>query len=263
MMLGLGMAAYGISRLLNDGALVGLPVIALGLVIGGVIRPHIAAMQAAGIAGALFLAKGGGVAKFPAKRIILLGLIGVMSAAALFVAAANFGISLDDPAAIDQVGNVIEGVEQQTNKGGSSVSGGFIASPAQFPEVAVRVLFRPLPYEAHNPPALASSFEGLLLLLILVWRLPAMLRRGLRMRRDPYLMFCFVFTIGFILAFSAFLNLGLMARERSMIMPFLLALIVGLGFGPPDPADDIEPAHEEKHFEGIDALLIGAPAGKS
>ncbi len=263
MVLGLGIAAYGVSKLLNDGALNSLPIIAIGLIISGVIRPHIAAMQVAGVAGALFLAKRGGVAEFPAKRIVLLGLVGAMAMAVLLVAAADFGISLDDPTALNQVNNVIDGVEQQTNKGGSSVSGGFITSPAQFPEVAVRVLFRPLPYEAHNPPALASSFEGLLLLVILVWRLPAMLRRGVKMRRDPYLLFCFIFTIGFILAFSAFLNLGLMARERSMIMPFLLALIVGLGFGPADPADDVEPAREDKHYAGIDALLIGAPAGKS
>lgn len=259
MMLGLGMAAYGVSKLLNDGALTSLPVIGFGLVISGIIRPHVAAMQVAGVAAALLFAKGGGVASFPAKRIMLLGFVSVGLAASLLVAAANFGITLEDAAAIEgQVDQLIGGVEQQTDKGGSAVSGGFISSPTQFPEVAVRVLFRPLPNEAHNPPAFASSLEGMLLLLVVIWKLPPMLKRGFRMRRDPYLMFCFVFTIGFIIAFSAFLNLGLMARERSMVMPFLLAMLVGWGFGPPPDEEDVVPP-PERHFEGIDDLLIGAP----
>ncbi len=258
MMLGLGMSAYGISKLLNNGAMSSLPIIGIGLVISGAIRPHVAAMQVAGVAAALLFAKGGGVAKFPAKRLMLLGFVGAGLAASLVVAAANFGITLEDTGAIEgQVDQLIGGVEQQTDKGGSSVSGGFISSPTQFPEVAVRVLFRPLPNEAHNPPAFASSLEGMVLLLIVIWRLPPMIKRGWRMRRDPYLMFCFVFTIGFIIAFSAFLNLGLMARERSMVMPFLLAMLVGWGFGPPPDEEDVL-ATPEPQFQGIEALLAGA-----
>jgi hypothetical protein len=101
-------------------------------------------------------------------------------------------------------------------------------------------LFRPLPYEAHNPPAFASSLEGAALLLLVLWKLIPMVRRGFRSRRDPYMLFCIMFTFLFIIAFSSFLNLGLMARERSQVMPFFLAMIVALGFGPPKDAGDAD-----------------------
>lgn len=245
MLLGIGMAAYGIAKLLNHGAMSSLFPIAGGLIIGGVIRPHIAAMLAVGATLALLFAKGEGVARFPAKRLLLLVFVGAALAVTLFYTAANFGLTLGAQALEDgQVDEFLGTVEDNTSKGGSAVDGGFISSPLEFPDAALRVLFRPFPNEAHNPPALASSLEGALLLLIVIWKLPAMLKRGWHIRRDPYLLFSLIFTILFIIAFSSFLNLGLMARERSQVMPFVLALIVGLGFGPPkheedDPADTV------------------------
>ncbi len=262
MMLGLGMSAYGVSKLLAKGSLQALVPIGAGLVISGIIRPHVSAMQIAAATLALLFAKrGAGVAQFPAKRLFLLGLVGAGLAATISIAAANFGISLDDTSAIDsQVNNLLDTVEEQTEQGGSSVSGSFISSPAEFPEVFVRVLFRPLPTEAHNGPALAASLEGTLLLAILLWRLPWILRRGLRVRCDPYILFSLFFIIGFVIAFSSFLNLGLMARERSMVMPYVLALVVALGFGPPDDFEEDADVEKAK-VEGVEALLLGsAPA---
>lgn len=258
MMLGLGMASYGVAKLLTDASVRALPALGVGLLIGGIIRPHVAAGVAVAAVVALLFAKGGGIAKYPFKRLVMLSVVGLVLAAALIVAAANFGITLQDASAIEgQVDSVLENVQDNTAKGGSSVTGSFISSPAQFPEAAMRVLFRPLPNEAHNPPAQASSLEGLVLLLIMVWKLPAMLKRGLKIRRDPYMIFCLVFTIGFIIAFSSFLNLGLMARERSQVMPYLIALLVGLGFGPP-PDEEPEEAEPAAHA-GIQGLLAGAP----
>lgn len=258
MTFGLGISAYGISKLLAQASVRALPLIGIGLLISGIIRPHVTAMQIGAATLALLLArKGAGVARFPAKRLLLLGMIGGVLAVSISVAAANFGISLDDPSAIEgQVDDLLGTVEEQTDTGGSSVSGGFISSPAEFPEVAVRVLFRPLPNEAHNGPALASSLEGTVLLGVLLWRLPWMLRRGMRIRRDPYILFALLFTIGFIIAFSSFLNLGLMARQRSLIMPYLLAMIVALGFGPPPDAE--EPEEDGRDTTALQALLVGA-----
>ncbi len=261
MFLGIGIAAYGIAKLLADGALSSAIPIVIGMGISGIIRPHVSAMQAAAAVGALLFAKGGvGVARMPAKRLALLSLSGAGLAIIGVIAASSFGIALEDAAAVEgQVDTLVTSIEDQTSKGGSQVEGGFITSPAEFPEAAVRVLFRPLPYEANNPPAFAASLEGAVLLLILLWKLPAMFRRGLRIRRDPYTLFCLFFTIGFVIAFSSFLNLGLMARERSQVLPFMLALLVALGFGPPDIEEEERQLEEERKVEGIDELLIGGP----
>jgi hypothetical protein len=40
-----------------------------------------------------------------------------------------------------------------------------------------------------------------------------------------------IMTFGFIIMFSPFLNLGLMARERSQILPFLAVVVIQLGWG--------------------------------
>lgn len=243
MLLGIGMSAYGVSRLLNRGALDSLLVIGAGLGIAGIIRPHVSAMLALAATVALLLAKGEGVARFPGRRLLLLGCVGAGLGALILVAAASFNIDFSDDNVDGRLDEFVENVESQTSGGGSAVSGGFISSPLEIPEATLRVLFRPFPHEAHNPPALASSLEGTLMLLLVIWKLPAMLRRGVKIRRDPYILFCLVFTILFIFAFSSFLNLGLMARERSQVIPFLLAMVVALGFGPPDvekePENDV------------------------
>jgi hypothetical protein len=38
------------------------------------------------------------------------------------------------------------------------------------------------------------------------------------------------FTGAFIIAFSAIFNLGILARQRSQVIPFLLVVIIGLGW---------------------------------
>lgn len=259
MYLGIGLASLGIARLLKDGTGSSLVLIAAGMFVSGIIRPHVTAMQAsAAVAALLFAKQGVGVARMPGRRIVLLAFAGVGLAAVMLTAASSFGITLEDASAVEgQIDSVLTNVEEQTDKGGSSVEGGFITSPAQFPEAAIRVLFRPFPNEAHNLPALAASLEGAFLLVLLIWKLPAMLRRGFRIRRDPYVLYALFFTIGFIIAFSSFLNLGLMARQRSQVMPFLMVLLVALGFGPPDTEEEERQLEEERRIEGLDDLLIG------
>jgi hypothetical protein len=38
-----------------------------------------------------------------------------------------------------------------------------------------------------------------------------------------------VYTAGFIYAFSAMVNLGILARQRSQVMPFFLAFLADMG----------------------------------
>ncbi len=260
MLLGIGAGAYGIAKLLNDGSMSSLFSIAAGLGLAGFIRPHVAAMMAVGATVALLFAKGEGVARFPGKRLFLLAFVGAGLAVALFFTASNFGITVGAAALEDgQVDEFLGTVEDNTSKGGSAVEGGFISSPLEFPDATMRVLFRPFPNEAHNPPALASSLEGTLLLLIMIWKLPAMIKRGVRIRRDPYILFSLVFTVAFIIAFSSFLNLGLMARERSQVMPFVLAILVALGFGPPDDEDDDEEPELNQFGVPVGTPLVAGP----
>ena len=141
--------------------------------------------------------------------------------------------------------NVLSNVEGSTSKGGSGVTGSGIRSPGDFPAGFLKVLFRPFPQEANNEQALASSLEGALLLLVFAWRFFPMLKNGVKIRRNPYLIFVLVFTLGFIVAFSSFNNFGLLARQRSQVMPYFLALLIGLGWSTPDDDDGEEDPEPE------------------
>lgn len=94
----------------------------------------------------------------------------------------------------------------------------------------MKVLFRPLPIEARNAQMLVSSIEGTLLLGLMLWQLPNMIRNRHQIRQSPYMLFCFVYTSLFIWAWSAILNLGIIARQRSLVIPFVLALVAALGW---------------------------------
>ncbi len=55
------------------------------------------------------------------------------------------------------------------------------------------------------------------------------------------------FTGAFTIAFSSIFNLGILARQRSQVIPFLLVVIVGLGWRKWSAADvaQVESAREE------------------
>ena len=245
MILWIGIASYGVARLLKSFSPGWILLIVIGLAGGGVIRLHMSLLLAGGLVLALLFAKAPAVKGAQVRR---LGLLGAAAAGLVVVAiftAADFGVDLtavaSAEAATDEVGNVLSGVEDQTDKGGSAVTGSAVSSPLDLPEAILRVMFRPLPNEATNVQSLASSLEGTILLLVFIVRLPWILRNMLRMRRSPYAIFAFLYTGGFIIAFSAILNLGILARQRSQVIPFFLALLVVWGRKHIDEDDEVPP----------------------
>ena len=233
MLLFIGISAYGAARFFHKGRLRWMLTFALGVGGSAAIRSHIAlALVIALLIASLF----GSKTPFPASgRIVPLILLVALVFIVGRIAFQDLGV--DPNAQINQslleevVDPVFGGVEDQTNKGGSAVSGRAVRSPADVPAAALRVLVRPLPNEAHNPQALVSSLvEGTLLLALLLWRAPMIIRRATHRWRTPYVLFSVVYTAGFIYGHSAILNLGIMARQRSQVIPFVLALLVGLGF---------------------------------
>jgi hypothetical protein len=133
-------------------------------------------------------------------------------------------------------------------------------SPWEFvlylPEGFATFVFRPLPFDAHNAQALIASMEGTLLVVIVVGR-SRRLARSLRLAwSNTYLMFCsatfFLSTI--TLCFER--NLGLIARHRIMVLPFLmLMLAVPLKKAP--PIDDTTRPGDEDHD-----LVLGGREGR-
>jgi len=240
------MFLYGAASLLRDYRLRWAVTFALGVAGSAIIRPHVAILLVLALAVALVVGKGQPGARLAARRVVAIAVVGAVLVASAAVVATKFNVDFSSGLdATDDVGLVLDNVEASTSKGGSGITGSAITNPLDFPAGFVKVIFRPFPQEATNPLALISSFEGMILLGLFAWRFIPLVRNGWHMRRDPYLVFAFVFTMGFVAIFSAFNNFGLLARQRSQVMPFFMALLIGLGWSAVRRSD--EPGEDTAH----------------
>ena len=234
----IGLAAFGAAGLFADYRIRWLLPTVAGLAGAGAIRLHVAALLAVAIAAATFLTRRPGTGPARARRVVMLGLAGVAVVLLITLTSETFGI---DPSGND-IDPFLDEIQRRTQQGGSAVEGEAVRGIAAIPDATLRVLFRPLPHEANSFQAYLSAMESVLILAVIVWRLPQTLRSFRRIRRNPYLLFSMLFVIGFVIVFSAIFNLGILARQRTQALPFLLALIVGMGWEPEtEPDETVEP----------------------
>jgi hypothetical protein len=96
---------------------------------------------------------------------------------------------------------------------------------SHYPQDIYTVLFDPLPFQAHSLTQLLASAENSVLLLVIVasWRRLRHLPRALR--SQPYVAMAFLYTVLFLYIFAALGNLGLVDRERTLLLPLLVVLL--------------------------------------
>lgn len=103
---------------------------------------------------------------------------------------------------------------------------------AALPMAFVNILMRPFPWEAHNPQALLASLE-LVVFWVVLWRRRRRVWRVLRhgWRKDRLLRFALPMTLAYVLMIGlVFGNLGIIARQRILVFPFLLLLLEALPY---------------------------------
>ncbi len=231
----LGLASYGAARLFAHRPS-GLIPLGLGLWGATTVRPHLALMVLAAL-GPAWLARPSGRNRLglsPYFRafgfaVLILVLLAVVSQAETF-----FGVERLDAEGAQEVATY---TETQTAQGGSQFQNTRVNSPTDVPVAAITILFRPFLWEADSTQGLVTAAEGLVLLGLLalswrqLWALPK------TMVRHPYVLYCLLFVLAFIVAYSSFNNFGLLVRQRAQMFPFLLVLLVPL-VGRPDPTDE-------------------------
>ncbi len=106
-------------------------------------------------------------------------------------------------------------------------SGGipYSSSPATYPRDIYEVLFNPMLFNAHGFGERVAALENTAIVVLILSSL-----RNLRMVpraafARPYVMLCAVYSATFIYTFAALGNLGLIERERTMMLPFMLVLL--------------------------------------
>jgi hypothetical protein len=227
MILALGAAALGAAQLFA-GRFRGLVWLALGLWGAAVVRPHMALIVGVGlvVAAPLVVVRGGTQATARrrgrlAGAVLILGLL-VAGPALIGVAEKFFHLqSLNTQTAQE----VLDETTRLSGKNGSTFTSVSPNNPAGFVLSGVTVLFRPFPFEVRNAQALLTSLEGLSLLTLGVLSFRRLARLPAEASRRPYLIFGLVYTLAFIYAFSALGNFGILARERSQLLPALFVLL--------------------------------------
>lgn len=227
MLFTLGLVAFGLARMLTTRAWRGLVIAATGLWLGTLVRPHVAGMAALGLVVAYLLAR-------PPRRLGMLGpavklLASVVLLAGAFMLLGKTESYLRDKGIEPQDGvtSVLGETARRTGTGGSNfqvdVRG---PSLSQFPIAVVTILFRPFPFEAHNAQAAVTALESFLLLCLTISRRRAVWQAVRHPRRRPYMAFILVYLALFVFAFSTIANFGILARERTQLLPFFLVLLV-------------------------------------
>jgi hypothetical protein len=237
MILGLGIACWGVSRVLTGQVGLGLAVLAIGLTEMSLVRPHVALMVIAGL-GVALLARPNrervagqrtrGLRTTGRIVVVLLLLVGGSIVAGRTAALLN----LDDTGT-DAISTALTNTSAQTDQGGGAFKPATVNNPAEYPYAFVTVWFRPFPTEARGSGGvsqLASAMESLvlMLLILLCWREVRQLPRALI--RVPYAAYAVTYVLAFVYAFAAIANFGILARERTqgLILFFVILCLPDL-----------------------------------
>lgn len=225
MMCFLGVAAYGLAKIVTYRR-GGFLLCSLGLVGTGMVRPHVTLIFVAAASLAYLLRRNptGLTAFGPLGKVVGLAVV----AAGLVVAITQVnrffgteGVSLGEAVS----SNLDRATYQSTQGGGSTIEAKRVENPLDFPAAAFSVLFRPMLFEARNVTSMAAAVEGTVLLGLVVASHRRLRQVPRLLLRNAYVVFVVIYGAGFIFAFSAIANLGLLSRQRVQVFPFLLVLL--------------------------------------
>ena len=223
LLFGMGLTALGAARFFTGRVLAGLVLLALGLAATALIRSHLTVLLLVGLFVAQLLRPGSGTPTSALSKAV--GLVVVGAAGVLAITQAADVLGIDDLTVEGVTGQIDWASEQTADSGGSVFEPVPLSHPLGIPAAIVTVLFRPFPWEAGNPLVAIQAMEGVFLIVLALagWRRLAQFHKLLRVY--PWITFAAVYTLAFILAFSGFANFGIVARQRSLMIPFFLALL--------------------------------------
>jgi hypothetical protein len=224
MMLALGTAAFGAAKALSGKTWRGLAIAGLGMWMAAMVRPHIAALVGVSLGIGYVLRRPREDLRQLAPIAKAFSMAVVVIVAAIVVVRAERFLSDSGVETEQGVGGVHRSITARSSDGGSYFAPSILQSPTQAPNAVLTVLFRPLPFEAHNFTSFVSSLENSFLLIFMLVRIPWGFAALRSMRRQPYLALALAYAAMFIVAFSSFANFGNLVRQRVQVLPFIVAL---------------------------------------
>lgn len=194
----------------------------LGAAGTAMIRPHITVLLVAALLVAQLFRPVGGQAIGVLSKV--LGIAVLIAAASILATQSAEFLGIDD-LSVTSVTQTVDWAGGQTAQGGSAFQPVPLSNPLGVPAAIVTLLIRPFPWEASGAPMLMQSLEGLLVIGLIVryWSRVKQLPR--LMRTNPYVVFAVVYCLAYIIAFSGFGNFGILARQRTLMIPLFAVLL--------------------------------------
>jgi hypothetical protein len=229
MMFGLGLTAYGIALVLV-GQRNGYPYLVGGGALSLFIRPNEIVILVGGFALAMALRAltGRAAGAFRRPRHVL-----TTGAAFIFVGAAVIISSYEAVHFLHTItgtgiGNSLNRLaanNQGSGAGFGSSSTTYSSNPLWYPRDAYTVLFDPLPFSAHSLTQMFAAVENTLILVVIVLSVPRLRYLPRVCLQRPYVFTALFYSAVFVFAFAALANLGLITRERTLLLPFLFVVL--------------------------------------
>jgi hypothetical protein len=224
MLLWLGVASYGVALALGGKGIRGVPLLALGMGMAGIVRVPVAGMVGLGLAAAFVVRRPSGKLGHLAP-IVKFATVAAMVPMVLFVVGWAGDFLNADLTSSDGVTTALQETSGRTeDHGDSAYDSVVVTSPADIPLAGLTVLFRPFIFEAHNLQAVIAALEGMVLLGLTLARWKWLVAGVKSLRHSPYVVYAAVFVFAFMIAFASFPNFGLLARQRVQLFPFYFVL---------------------------------------
>ena len=225
MIAAIGLVSYGAAYILSAKArLSGVAIFLAGVTGLMFIRPHMAMIAIAGVGFAAAIGSIRSMRDRGATRSasVRLGALIVLMGAAVVGATqltAFFGTGTDG------VSGVLASTTNQTSTGGSEFVPTAVDNPIMLIPATITVFLRPFPWEAGNVNGIIASFEGVLLAALMFKGRNRLKNLPRAIVDAPYLAFAATYALIFVIAFSYIGNFGILARQRTQMMPLALTAL--------------------------------------
>lgn len=214
----LGLGSYGLARLLTQQRFA-YPAILVALAGMGAVRPHVAAIFGVAMGAAFALRRSAGRGGTTRK---ILGLILLAIVAGILMNQLQTFFGIQSPLDAQEV---FDETSRRSGQGGSKFTPAQPTSPAAFPWAIITVLFRPFIFEAGSAAGLVTALEGTVLMMLFVWNLPRLARLPGAMIQRPFVGYAVIYAVVFAFAFSAVSNFGILARQRTQLIPIIVLVL--------------------------------------
>ena len=223
----LGLASYGIALILSgQWTWWSTFITVLGTAGGALARPHFSAVWLAALVFALIIGLitggvGGGLkTRFASGALTLICILGLSFVASLTLSFLNPETQDSIGAPIsNRIDEIFQDATSRTATGRSTFTTVTITGPQDWPEAVARTMTRPLLNEARSLAELMPAIEMTFLLVCAAFSWQRIANVPRLLSKSSYVLFALVVLFLFGLAFSRIGNLGILTRQRSLVMP--------------------------------------------